>query len=622
LLPEPPERLVARNTGMGQVTLTWTPPPCCDNLGGDAATSYKVYHSTSGRAFDNGTVTRAPGLTMDNLPPGSLHFFRVTALNDGGESFPTPVVAVRTPLPGEQVDLLIVDGFDRLDQTAMLPQAEPTVWAGTARRMFLERMNRYDYAVVHGQALDACGLSFDGAVNEAVEEGDLILGDYPALDWFVGEDSVADAALSDIERARLATYLSAGGRLLLSGAEIGYDLVEMGRDPSFFQNYLKASYAGDDAGTYQFSGLTDTFLDGISGRFDDSTAGIYDVGYPDRLASAGDSRLVLQYSGGTGGGAALAYEGDYRLVYVGFPLEAVTEPSVRSALICSAADWLLQNQPAPSSGRPRTINPGFEQGLGQSAWQAASSSSAPPFYSRQDLPAYVQPKGGDWLAWLGNYTPGISATTALTQAIGLPPGEPTATVTLNWFVHGEGGTPSSYDLLTAGLYDLNGMLLSELLTLRSDAPARLPGRRFRSPFTPCQPTPPFSWMTSASKPKARRPATNFGPCGWMPTMWASRIASRSMSWSRRPRPAILTLSWFRFGEEATPTTPRSSTPGPRMQRLALTHWPTSSSAHTQPRLRSTPGRQRWPSGVAVCRPAHLAIPLTCTGLAPPAATTG
>ena len=121
LAPEPPGRLVARNTAPGQVTLSWTPPPCCDGLVGDAAAGYKVYHSANGRAFDNGRETTATSLAFEDLSPGSLHFFRVTALNAGGESFPTAVVAARTPAGTEGAPLLVVDGSDRLDQAAMIP---------------------------------------------------------------------------------------------------------------------------------------------------------------------------------------------------------------------------------------------------------------------------------------------------------------------------------------------------------------------------------------------------------------------------------------------------------------------------------------------------------------------
>ena len=140
---------------------------------------------------------------------------------------------MRTPPAGGKAAFLIVDGFDRLDQTAMIARWEAP-FLGTVQRMELERMNRYGYAVEHGRALAACGWAFDSALNGAVERGDVALGDYAAVDWFVGQDSEGDAALSDAERARLAAYLDGGGRLLISGAEIGYDLVEQGRDPAFY----------------------------------------------------------------------------------------------------------------------------------------------------------------------------------------------------------------------------------------------------------------------------------------------------------------------------------------------------------------------------------------------------
>jgi len=468
LLPEPPERLAARNSAPGEVTLTWAPPPCCDGVVGDAATAYKVYHSTNGRGFDNGVVTSSTSLTLNGLLAGSLHFFRVTALNDGGESFPTPVVAVRTPASGQLVEFLIVDGFDRLDQTAMISQWENST-LGTVQRMFLERMHSYDYAVEHGQALSACNRAFDGAVNEAVEAGDVILAAYRAVDWFTGEDSVADASLSDVERALLASYLDSGGRLLISGAEIGYDLVEYSRDPAFFRDYLRADYRGDDAGTYQFSGVPGSIFDGLAGRFDDGTGGTYDVGYPDRLAPLAGSTLAFTYAGGTADGAAVSYDGDFGVVYMGFPLETVTDPSVRTDLVCAAADYLVP-APQPLEGTPRIINPGFEQGLGQSAWQASASDGNQIFTVAGSLPPYVQPYNGAWLAWLGSLTPGLSATATLTQVVALPSGDPAAAMGLAAFVHPGGASPGD-DTLSVRIYDLTGTLQIELLTLTGQSPA-------------------------------------------------------------------------------------------------------------------------------------------------------
>jgi uncharacterized lipoprotein YddW (UPF0748 family) len=470
LLPEPPQRLAARNTGPSQVTLTWAPPPCCDGVVGDAAESYKVYHSDDGRAFDDGVAAAGPSLVLDGLLPGSLHFFRVTALNPGGESFPTPVVALRTPLSGGSPAFLLVDGFDRLDAAAMVPQWESPA-LGTAQRMFLERMNSYSYAAPHAQALAACGLAFDGAVNEAVQSGDLALAGYPALDWFVGEDSVADASLDDVERTLLAAYLDGGGRLFLSGSEIGYDLVANGRDPAFYADYLRAEYLGDDAGTYAYAGIAGGPFAGLAGMFDDGSGGIYDVGYPDQLGSTPGSTLVLAYPSGLGGGAGVAYDsgpGSAAVVYLGFPLEAVVDEGQRTALACAAADYLVGE--AGQADNPRLINPGFEGGTGQSAWQVSPEGSTHPVLAdRADLPAYVEPHSGDGLAWLGGYEPDLTTSVALTQTVALPAGEPTSGLTLSWFV--QPSAPSPGDALTLGVYDLEGTLLASLLALNDQSPA-------------------------------------------------------------------------------------------------------------------------------------------------------
>ncbi|MCK4897384.1 MAG: N-acetylmuramoyl-L-alanine amidase, partial [Anaerolineales bacterium] len=324
LLPEAPTHLIAKNTPLGGVRLSWDAPASGGVVIGDPASYYNVYHSTNGRGFDNGTETNESYLSIEGLQPGTLHFFRVTAINAGGESFPTPVVAVGIPESDEDIPFLLVNGFDRIDKNAMISQEEGGS-LGVAKRMFLERMNRYDYAIEHAQALHACNLPFDSALNEAVEAMHISLVDYPALDWFVGEDSIEDEALSGMERSLLATYLDGGGNMLLSGSDIGWDLSspEHGADPDFYSQYLKTVYAGNDASTYEFAGVGSDILNGLSGSFDDSTHGYYDVDSPDRLVPIDGSRVVLNYNGGSSDGAALAFGGHFRLVYYGFPLETV-----------------------------------------------------------------------------------------------------------------------------------------------------------------------------------------------------------------------------------------------------------------------------------------------------------
>jgi len=111
-------------------------------------------------------------------------------------------------------------------------------------------MNSYDYAVVHGEALGTCQVAFDGAVADAVAAGGVSLAGYDAVDWFTGENSVDDGTLDPTARALLAAYLDGGGRLLLSGSEIGFDLAAYGQAPAFYEGYLGAVFAATGPTTW------------------------------------------------------------------------------------------------------------------------------------------------------------------------------------------------------------------------------------------------------------------------------------------------------------------------------------------------------------------------------------
>jgi hypothetical protein len=340
-IPEPPTHLAAVNSAAGRALLSWETPAGTEVTGAEPV-SYKVYRSENGRGFDSGTITSQPFYTLSGLLPGRLYFFRVTALNAGGESFPSKTVALRTPRSGTTVPLLVVDGFDRLDKDSMLREIEDGS-LDSIYRMPMEQMDRDDYIVEHAQALDSCGYAFDSALNEAVEDGSVDIGDYAALDWFVGEDAQDDRSLSKLERAFLQEYLDSGGNLLISGSEIGWDLARPGAgiDEDFYRQYLKSDFVGTDAGTYYFKGGSADLFNDLSGDFDDSSHGFYDVDKPDRLAARDGSQAVLEYLWGTDDDAALAYRGDFGLVYFGFPLETVVDPQVRSQLICQAAGYLI-----------------------------------------------------------------------------------------------------------------------------------------------------------------------------------------------------------------------------------------------------------------------------------------
>jgi N-acetylmuramoyl-L-alanine amidase len=293
LLPEPPINPSVRNDSTGGVRISWDSPPfnTGNNYLGSAATRYKVYRSRNGKGFDNGIETTQTSLVLtEGLQPGEVWYFRVTALNAGGESFPTEVLPVRIRQTSPLV--LLVNGFDRLDRGQNVMETDRQT-GRIISRQYLWKMNTRDYLISHAVAVAAAGFDFDSASHKAVAAGRVALGDYAAVLWCAGEQGgpnpIVDVtydpvAIESACRTRLAAYLDAGGRLFLSGSEISQNLGAAGKDIAFLNQRLRASYAADSAGVYTVQGAPGSIFHGLSFSFDDGTGSSYKVESADTLS--------------------------------------------------------------------------------------------------------------------------------------------------------------------------------------------------------------------------------------------------------------------------------------------------------------------------------------------------
>jgi hypothetical protein len=327
LLPEPPTHLAVQNVGAGQVLLSWRPSPTdTAELVGDPATGYAVYTSTDGLGWSHGVpVASGTAYTLTGLAEGELVFVRVTGTNAGGESFPTETLAARVETGDNDAETLVVNGFDRLNETMLVEDFD--VVEGYNLRMLLDQMNSYDYVIQHGEAIS---LPFDSASNEAVYDGPVSLDDYGFVDWILGEESTQDETLNGNEQALLESFLDGGGGLFISGAEIGWDLDHLGSsyDRAFYNEVLRAGYAGDDAETYDVAPSTGSIFDGLA-SFRFYSEGLYAAEYPDQLNTSNGSVDALDYVGGLLGTAAVQYSAGAgvcpRVVHFGFPFETIED---------------------------------------------------------------------------------------------------------------------------------------------------------------------------------------------------------------------------------------------------------------------------------------------------------
>lgn len=207
-------------------------------------------------------------------------------------------------------------------------------------------------------------------------------GDDDLFDWndHIIIYEVGRWAIEKGEVERLKVMFDRGGRLLLSGAEIAFGLVDprsanplTGRDSAFLANYLHADYLND--GTYDTSAVRGFDGDPIGGGLSFSIAnGVRNQQTPDEIAPRDGARPVFFYGGNQQRIAAIRYSDmKNRLVYLGFGMEGIGSAATRGEVMKRCVDWLLGEEitsgvtDAPidleialASPRPTPANGSFE----------------------------------------------------------------------------------------------------------------------------------------------------------------------------------------------------------------------------------------------------------------------
>ncbi|WP_273161207.1 xanthan lyase [Bacteroides fluxus] len=342
---------------------------------------YIVYTRIGHGGFDNGVRVSSPSHTV-KIEPGIVYSFKVTAINRGGESFPSEILAAYKA-KHEQGRVLIVNGFDRISGPAVIdtPQAagfdlaqDPGVpylydisLCGSqqnfnrkaAGRQLGDSGNEYegmkiagntfDYPFIHGKAIQATGkYSFVSCSDEALESGTISPEDYPIMDYILGLEKTDNSSnpsrniyyktfSSPMQRV-LTAYCLSGGNLLVSGAYVGSDMSTSQGDREFTRNLLKYGYGNSLQTTgndIRVQGLGRTFS---IPRLPNEQA--YPVTAPDCILPVPPAFPVMTYSTGNVS-AATAYQGkDYRTFVMSFPFESIEEEADRNAIMASILQFL------------------------------------------------------------------------------------------------------------------------------------------------------------------------------------------------------------------------------------------------------------------------------------------
>lgn len=360
------------------ITLHWSPTP--DPLEPSAKPSgYIVYTKIGEQDFDNGTYVRDPRFAI-KATPNTLYSFKICALNSGGCSMPseelTAYIAEKT-----RATVLIVNGFQRLAgpqpiETDSLQgfdlNADPGIYlnafpgycgaqinfnrtsigregpnglgySGNELSGMLLGGNTFDYPRQHGMSIAAVGnYSFASCSRDAVEQGEVNLNDYNAVDLILGLQRSDGYSLKDYKafthplQNALKEYVRMQGNLLVSGAYIGSDMLGVD-EQQFTQNILKFKTSGRvQANQIQ----TVTGMNTSCSLYNQLNEEHYATTWVDCITPTHDSFAVMLYNNQVSAG--IAYAGrDYRCMALGFPFECIKEGQTRDKMMAAILKFLL-----------------------------------------------------------------------------------------------------------------------------------------------------------------------------------------------------------------------------------------------------------------------------------------
>lgn len=369
---------------------------------------YMLHTRVDDGGFDRGVKIKDVKRSGDRLSteveihPGYIYSFRVTAYNDGGRSFPSETVSIGVPAGtdlGKKV--LVVNNFDRVSAPAFVdtpeyagfdnkidsgvPYIQDIAYIGDMyqynrnlewldddnpgfgasdmhRAGEIIAGNTFDYASVHGKAILKAGYPFYSCSNERfVNDSTYSLGAW-AVDLVCGKQltttvgsgmqqnyTVFTSGMQDAIR----TFTSAGGNVLVSGANIGTDIwdsiypvqidsVFKEKSIKFASGVLGYKWMGSLASRRAVvKGVRNSMADfGSYSFYNEPNSLCYSVESPDGIIPASNKgKTVLRYAD-TGISAGVCFEGEgYRTVSLGFPVETLKEENQIDEIITITLEY-------------------------------------------------------------------------------------------------------------------------------------------------------------------------------------------------------------------------------------------------------------------------------------------
>ncbi len=299
-------------SGIGELEIKWT------HLFPNKIIGYRLFLSVDSLNFSNQPYLDENYLSRDstsvlisNLAPDKIYFVKIIAVNQSGLiSYSTDIYSSST---GNNKRYLVVDGFDRT--------------TGSYNQPF------HSFNEFYSSSIYKINRDVDAASNEAVISNLISLNNYDGVLWFLGDESTANKTFNGSEQSIIMNYLKNGGKLFITGSEIGYELSSSA--PDFLNNFLKAIYVADNSGSLSVYS-NETVIRRLPS--DITLGNVYPEDWPDAIQPTNGSQSCLLYRNGKIGG--IYFNGIFpggsqsgKLIFLSFALETTNNKQSKDLVI-------------------------------------------------------------------------------------------------------------------------------------------------------------------------------------------------------------------------------------------------------------------------------------------------
>lgn len=399
--PLPVEAFTSEFIDENKVRLTWEPVE--DILEPTAkAKRYIVYTKIGQGDFDQGTIVKTNSYEQD-IPLGVVVSFKITALNDGGESFPSETLSVGRAF-NSKGDVLVINGFTRIsapddfdaqgdsiagfldDKDHGVPYIKDISYIGKMKefRRIIPWMdddasgfgdsygnfetqviagNTFDYPAIHGKSILKAGYSFVSCSKKSVEIKKALLTQYPIIDLILGKEKQSKMGAGENQQlqyktfskelqSQISNFCENGGSILITGSYITSDIYDnplatkQDEDVEFLNNVLKIKWRVGRAATMGGIKEVTSPLSNHNNKYtfnQNLSEKIYRVESPDAIEPANkDSHTVLRYTENNLS-AGVAFSGAYKVYAMGVPFEVIQSEDKKDELMATILSFLTKD---------------------------------------------------------------------------------------------------------------------------------------------------------------------------------------------------------------------------------------------------------------------------------------